>query len=187
MLLIVDDIQMGCGRTGPFFSFEEAGIVPDIVTVSKSISGYGLPMSLCLFKPELDVWEPGEHNGTFRGNNPAFVTAAAALETYWADGSAMEKQTQARGEQIEQALVAIADENGDAIVEYRGRGLVWGIEFRDKPRAGAIAKRAFELGLLIETSGPESEVVKLLPALTITAEELDEGLRTLARAVRETA
>ena len=86
MLLIVDDIQMGCGRTGAFFSFEEAGITPDIVTLSKSISGYGLPMSLCLFKPELDIWEPGEHNGTFRGNNPAFVTATAALDTYWADG-----------------------------------------------------------------------------------------------------
>ncbi len=102
MLLIVDDIQMGCGRTGAFFSFEESGIVPDIVTVSKSISGYGLPMSLCLFRPELDVWEPGEHNGTFRGNNPAFVTATAALEAYWTDGAAMEKQTRARGEQIEE-------------------------------------------------------------------------------------
>ncbi|MFC8586505.1 aspartate aminotransferase family protein, partial [Streptomyces sp. NPDC057217] len=77
MLLIVDDVQMGCGRTGDFFSFEEAGITPDIVTLSKSISGYGLPMALCLFRPELDLWEPGEHNGTFRGNNPAFVTATA--------------------------------------------------------------------------------------------------------------
>ncbi|MFF4351882.1 diaminobutyrate--2-oxoglutarate transaminase [Streptomyces sp. NPDC001530] len=187
MLLIVDDIQMGCGRTGAFFSFEEAGIVPDIVTVSKSISGYGLPMSLCLFKPELDIWEPGEHNGTFRGNNPAFVTAAAALEMYWADGSAMEKQTRARGEQIEQALIALTEENLADVKDYRGRGLVWGVEFKDKERAGRIAQRAFELGLLIETSGPESEVVKLLPALTITPDELDEGLRTLARAVRETA
>lgn len=186
MLLIVDDIQMGCGRTGAFFSFEEAGIVPDIVTVSKSISGYGLPMSLCLFKPELDIWEPGEHNGTFRGNNPAFVTAAAALEAYWADGSAMEKQTRARGEQIEQALISITEENLADVKEYRGRGLVWGLEFKDKARAGRVAQRAFELGLLIETSGPESEVVKLLPALTITPDELDEGLRTLERAVRET-
>ncbi|QDQ10830.1 diaminobutyrate--2-oxoglutarate transaminase [Streptomyces spectabilis] len=187
MLLIVDDIQMGCGRTGAFFSFEEAGISPDIVTVSKSISGYGLPMALTLFKPELDVWEPGEHNGTFRGNNPAFVTAAAALQTYWSDGPAMEKQTRARGEQIEQTLVALVDEHRADIVEYRGRGLVWGIEFRDKERAGRVARRAFDLGLLIETSGPQSEVVKLLPALTITADELDEGLRTLTRAVRETA
>jgi diaminobutyrate-2-oxoglutarate transaminase len=143
-------------------------------------------MSLCLFRPELDIWEPGEHNGTFRGNNPAFVTAAAALETYWADGSAMEKQTRARGEQVEQALISITEENLADIKEYRGRGLVWGIEFKDKARAGRVAHRAFELGLLIETSGPESEVVKLLPALTITPDELDEGLRTLARAVRET-
>ena len=186
MLLIVDDIQMGCGRTGAFFSFEEAGITPDIVTVSKSISGYGLPMSLCLFKPELDIWEPGEHNGTFRGNNPAFVTATAALEAYWADGSAMEKQTRARGEQVEQALAAITEENRADVKEYRGRGLVWGLEFHDKDRAGRVAKRAFELGLLIETSGPESEVVKLLPALTVTADEMDEGLSILARAVRET-
>ncbi|MBK3569120.1 diaminobutyrate--2-oxoglutarate transaminase [Streptomyces sp. MBT62] len=186
MLLIVDDIQMGCGRTGAFFSFEESGIVPDIVTVSKSISGYGLPMSLCLFKPELDIWEPGEHNGTFRGNNPAFVTATAALETYWADGSAMEKQTRTRGEQVEQGLISITEENLADIKEYRGRGLVWGIEFKDPERAGRICARAFELGLLVETSGPQGEVVKLLPALTITPEELDEGLSILARAVRET-
>lgn len=85
MLLIVDDVQAGCGRTGTFFSFEEAGIVPDIVCLSKSVSGYGLPMALTLFRPELDVWEPGEHNGTFRGHNPAFVTGAAALEKFWSD------------------------------------------------------------------------------------------------------
>ncbi|MDG9703656.1 diaminobutyrate--2-oxoglutarate transaminase [Streptomyces sp. DH37] len=186
MLLIVDDIQMGCGRTGAFFSFEEAGITPDIITVSKSISGYGLPMALTLFRPELDIWEPGEHNGTFRGNNPAFVTAAAALGTYWTDGQ-MEKQTLARGEQVESALRAIAAEHREEVADVRGRGLVWGLEFHDKSRAGSVASRAFELGLLIETSGPESEVVKLLPALTISPEELDEGLRILARAVRETA
>lgn len=185
MLLIVDDIQMGCGRTGAFFSFEEAGIVPDVVTVSKSISGYGLPLALTLFKPELDVWEAGEHNGTFRGNNPAFVTAAAALDTYWSDGQ-MEKQTLSRGEQVEAGLREIAEEHPSQVVEYRGRGLVWGLEMVDKPKASAIAARAFQLGLLVETSGPESEVVKLLPALTTTPEELDEGLRILARAVRET-
>ncbi|WP_407564133.1 diaminobutyrate--2-oxoglutarate transaminase [Streptomyces sp. 184] len=186
MLLIVDDIQMGCGRTGGFFSFEDAGITPDIVTLSKSLSGYGLPMSLTLFKPELDIWEPGEHNGTFRGNNPAFVTATAALDTYWADGQ-MEKQTLARGEQIEQALVAICAEHADADTTYRGRGMVWGLEFPDPARAARVCRRAFDLGLILETSGPQSEVVKLLPALTTTPDDLDEGLRTLARAVRETA
>lgn len=143
-------------------------------------------MSLCLFKPELDIWGPGEHNGTFRGNNPAFVTAAAALDAYWADGQ-MEKQTLARGEQIEQALLAICDEHARLGAQFRGRGLVWGMDFTDKSRAVAVCARAFELGLLVETSGPQSEVVKLLPPLTVTPEELDEGLRTLARAVRETA
>ncbi|MER7344235.1 diaminobutyrate--2-oxoglutarate transaminase [Streptomyces aurantiacus] len=187
MLLIVDDIQMGCGRTGAFFSFEEAGIVPDIVTVSKSISGYGLPMALTLFKPELDVWEPGEHNGTFRGNNPAFVTAAAALETYWTDGPAMEKQTRVRNEQMARSLGAMADERPGDVVTYRGRGLVWGLEFRDEGRASAVARRAFDIGLLIETSGTRDRVVKLLPALTITCDELEEGLRILGRAVRDTA
>ena len=185
MLLIVDDVQMGCGRTGPFFSFEEAGIVPDIITLSKSIGGYGLPLALTLFRPELDIWEPGEHNGTFRGNNPAFVTAAAALDTYWTDGQ-MEKQTLSRGEQTEMVLRSLAAEHAHAGTGVRGRGLVWGLTFADPARATAVCRRAFELGLLVETSGPESEVVKLLPPLTVTPEELDEGLRVLARAVRET-
>ena len=92
ILLIVDDIQMGCGRTGPFFSFEPAGIVPDIVCLSKSISGYGLPMALTLLKPEIDEWEPGEHNGTFRGHNPAFVTATAALREFWTDSDAQRRR-----------------------------------------------------------------------------------------------
>ncbi|MER5770029.1 diaminobutyrate--2-oxoglutarate transaminase [Streptomyces sp. NPDC001985] len=184
MLLIVDDVQMGCGRTGAFFSFEEAGIVPDIVTLSKSISGYGLPMALCLFTPALDIWEPGEHNGTFRGNNPAFVTATAALDAYWADGQ-MERHTRARGQLVESRLRAIAAEHPQAVAECRGRGLAWGLECADKPLAARVARRAFALGLLVETSGTLGEVVKLLPPLTASADELDEGLSILARAVRE--
>ncbi|MFJ4776601.1 diaminobutyrate--2-oxoglutarate transaminase [Streptomyces sp. NPDC088762] len=185
MLLIVDDVQMGCGRTGGFFSFEEAGITPDIVTLSKSISGYGLPMSLCLFKPELDIWEPGEHNGTFRGNNPAFVTATAALDTYWRDG-VLREQTLIQGGRIERALRDICSDDPGAGTSYRGRGMVWGLEFQDKERAAAISRRAFENGLLVETSGPEGEVVKLLPSLTISPAELEEGLEILTRSVRET-
>jgi diaminobutyrate-2-oxoglutarate transaminase len=99
----------------------------------------------------------------------------------------MEKQTRTRGELVEQWLISITEESLADVKEYRGRGLVWGLEFHDKDRAGRIARRAFELGLLVETSGPESEVVKLLPALTISPEELDEGMGLLARAVRETA
>ncbi|MBF6243594.1 MULTISPECIES: diaminobutyrate--2-oxoglutarate transaminase [Nocardia] len=180
ILLIVDDVQMGCGRTGPFFSFETAGITPDIVTLSKSIGGYGLPMALVLMKRELDQWAPGEHNGTFRGNNPAFVTARVALEEYWRDDR-LELSTLARGERVRAALAQVADAVGG--LSTRGRGLVHGLVFDDASEAGKVSRVAFEEGLLVETSGANDEVVKLLPPLTITDSELDHGLDILARAV----
>ncbi|MGW5514294.1 diaminobutyrate--2-oxoglutarate transaminase [Nocardia africana] len=180
ILLIVDDVQMGCGRTGPFFSFETAGITPDIVTLSKSIGGYGLPMALVLMKRELDQWAPGEHNGTFRGNNPAFVTARVALEEYWRDDR-LELDTLARGERVRAGLARVADAVGG--LSTRGRGLVHGLVFDDASEAGKVSRVAFEEGLLVETSGANDEVVKLLPPLTITDSELDHGLDILARAV----
>ncbi|CRK53706.1 Diaminobutyrate--2-oxoglutarate transaminase (fragment) [Rhodococcus sp. RD6.2] len=171
---------MGCGRTGPFFSFEVAGITPDIVTLSKSIGGYGLPMALTLFKPELDVWSPGEHNGTFRGNNPAFVTATAALEQYWTDDT-LSRSVLAKGEQVNTVLTELA-ECFDG-VRTRGRGLVRGLAFDQPDLAGRVCVAAFESGLLTETSGPSDEVVKLLPPLTISPDDLDLGLRILTGAV----
>ncbi|MBF6181888.1 diaminobutyrate--2-oxoglutarate transaminase [Nocardia otitidiscaviarum] len=180
ILLIVDDVQMGCGRTGPFFSFEVAGITPDIVTLSKSIGGYGLPMALVLMKRELDQWTPGEHNGTFRGNNAAFVTGAAALRHYWSDG-ALEAATLAKGERVRTGLTALAAHFDG--VSTRGRGLVHGLVFAEASEAAKVSQIAFEMGLLVETSGSEDEVVKLLPPLTITDEELDHGLDLLGRAL----
>lgn len=179
ILLIVDDVQMGCGRTGPFFSFEVAGITPDIVTLSKSIGGYGLPMALTLFKPELDLWAPGEHNGTFRGNNPAFVTATAALDHYWSD-DALHRSTLAKGERINQIFANLADTFEG--VSTRGRGMVQGLVFDDPGMAVKVCGLAFDEGLLAETAGPSDEVVKLLPPLTITDAELDHGLSILAEA-----
>lgn len=181
--LILDDIQMGCGRTGEFFSFEAAGIQPDIVCLSKSISGYGLPMALTLIRDELDVWEPGEHNGTFRGFNPAFVTAAAALRTYWRD-NALERRTIANGRRMAAALAGLVDEVGEA--EARGRGMVHGLAFRDPALGAAVASAAFDRGLLVETAGPADEVVKLLPPLTIEENDLEDGLAILTEAVRAT-
>jgi diaminobutyrate-2-oxoglutarate transaminase len=182
ILLIVDDVQMGCGRTGPFFSFETAGVVPDIVCVSKSISGYGLPMALTLFRPELDVWNPGEHNGTFRGNNPAFVTATATLHEFWRD-STLEKQTAHKGALVEERLRELAALHPDLGARVRGRGLVWGLAFADPTLAGRVSGEAFRRGLLVETSGSADEVVKLLPPLLATREELSEGLDILTAAV----
>jgi len=179
ILLIVDDVQMGCGRTGSFFSFEIAGITPDIVCLSKSIGGYGMPMALTLFKRELDVWEPAEHNGTFRGNNPAFVTARVALEQFWTD-DALQRSTMAKGAQIAAAFSALAAKYDG--VSTRGRGLAQGLVFADAQLAGKVCSLAFDNGLLAETAGPSDEVVKLLPALTISEDELDHGLNILAEA-----
>jgi diaminobutyrate-2-oxoglutarate transaminase len=180
ILLIVDDVQMGCGRTGPFFSFEEAGITPDIVCLSKSIGGYGNPMAVTLFRPDLDVWEPGEHNGTFRGYNPAFVTATAALRTYWTDDT-LEKSTLAKGERIGEVLTSLAERRTGVIA--RGRGLARGLAFEQGELARKVCTAAFERGLLVETAGPSGEVAKLMPPLTISDKELDEGLATFADAV----
>ncbi|MFC7326533.1 diaminobutyrate--2-oxoglutarate transaminase [Marinactinospora rubrisoli] len=186
ILLIVDDIQMGCGRTGPFFSFEHAGIEPDIVTLSKSISGYGLPLALTLFKRDLDVWEPGEHNGTFRGPNPSFVTGTAALNLFWRDDR-MEKETRVKGDIVEAALTDLAEELTGTGAHVRGRGLARGLGFTEPGVARAVCAEAFRRGLLMETSGPEDEVVKLLPPLTTTEEELRRGLDILAESARAVA
>lgn len=183
ILLIVDDVQMGCGRTGPFFSFEAAGIVPDIVTLSKSVSGYGLPMALTLFRRDLDVWAPGEHNGTFRGHNPAFITATAALETYWSSAE-FTSETTRKGELIRSRLEEMATRYDG--VSARGRGMAQGLKFEDEARAGEVCRAAFDRGALMETSGPSDEVVKLLPPLTTSHGDLENGLDILAESIAVT-
>ncbi|MFE1380314.1 diaminobutyrate--2-oxoglutarate transaminase [Streptomyces sp. NPDC058740] len=182
ILLIVDDIQAGCGRTGAFFSFEDAGVVPDLICLSKSIGGYGLPLTLLLVRPELDVWRPGSHSGTFRGVNPAFVTGAEALRHYWSD-DVLEKSTRAKGEWVANALRGIAHAHPGAGLSTRGRGLIQGLVV-GPGRADAVSDEATARGLLVETAGPHDEVVKLLPPLTVTDAELAEGLGILEESVR---
>ncbi len=181
VLLIVDDIQVGCGRTGGFFSFEAAGIDPDIITLSKSLSGYGLPLAMVLFKPEHDQWAPGEHNGTFRGHCPAFVTATAALD-FWTNDW-LEKSVLAKGKLVAERLRKMARTHG-ANAQVRGRGLIWGIAFEDAGLAGKISAACFEQGLIIETAGVNDEVLKLLPSLTISEEELVKGLNVIEESLK---
>jgi len=183
IVLIVDDVQMGCGRTGPFFSFEAAGIKPDIVCLSKSISGYGLPLALTLIRPDLDIWKPGEHNGTFRGFNPAFVTGTAALRVYWQDEE-LEHATLAKGQRIAAALAALAGSVPGTRMLSRGRGLAHGLAFEDGELSRKVSFAAFERGLLVETAGSTDEVIKLLPPLTISDTEVEQGLALLADAVQ---
>lgn len=179
ILLIIDDIQMGCGRTGGYFSFERAGITPDIVCLSKSLSGYGLPLAITLFRPELDVWEPGEHNGTFRGHNPAFVTATASFDLW--EGNDLAIPTASKAEMIATCLLGIAAQYDG--IDTRGIGLAQGLVFDDPSTTKRLVRACFDRALLLETSGPDGEVAKLMPALTITDDELGEGLDRFTDAV----
>lgn len=180
ILMIVDDIQVGNGRTGAFFSFEDSGIVPDMVTLSKSLGAFGLPMSALLIKPEFDQWSPGEHNGTFRGHNLAFVAATEALLAYWKD-DAFEKDIAEKGTAMARGLASIARRFDGLSV--RGRGMIRGLVFDDPDKAARTTALAFERGLIIETSGARGEVVKLLPSLTIDRRLLEEGIDILETCV----
>jgi diaminobutyrate-2-oxoglutarate transaminase len=182
ILLIVDDIQAGCGRSGQFFSFESSGIKPDMVTLSKSLSGFGLPMAVVLLSPALDQWQPGEHNGTFRGNNHAFVTAAAALEKYWCDDH-FASQVQRKADLMHKSLKSIADRFGNIQLRPRGRGFMQGLVCPSGEIATKISRAAFARKLIIETSGNRGQVVKCLCPLTISEEHLREGLARLAESV----
>ncbi|PKR77335.1 diaminobutyrate--2-oxoglutarate transaminase [Halalkalibacillus sediminis] len=184
ILLIIDDVQAGIGRTGSFFSFEEAGIQPDIVCLSKSLSGYGLPFAITLFRPELDIWSPGEHNGTFRGNNHAFVTATAALD-YWKD-EAFEEGIKERSEMTHEYLEYLVQEYPELKGKVKGRGLMVGISCEEPELASKVAEEAFNRGLIMETAGPNDEVFKLFPAINIEKEALKQGLEIIEESIKAT-
>lgn len=171
ILLIVDDIQVGCARTGTFFSFERADIIPDMVILSKSIGGYGFPFALTLFKPDLDIWTPGEHNGTFRGNQLAMIAGKAGLE--YMLNQHMEQEVCRKEALVKEYMEQyIKPQN----LPFRGIGLIWGIDIKNGATALAVTKTCFEKGLIIERAGRDNSVVKLMPALTIPDAQLIQGL-----------
>jgi diaminobutyrate-2-oxoglutarate transaminase len=180
ILLIVDDIQMGNGRTGTFFSFERANIRPDMVILSKAIGG-GMPMALLLLNPELDQWQTGEHTGTFRGNNLAFVAATQALR-YWNNNN-LANNIKHKSNIMETELKKIAGKYKEVIADVRGIGMVWGMESHIPEFSSQVSLRAFEKGLMIEISGSQANVIKFLPALTIEETTLREGLRILDESI----
>ena len=149
---------------------------------AESLSGMGLPFALTLMKPHLDVWEPGEHNGTFRGFAPAFVTATAALETFWRD-DAFTAGVDRDAAWLDAELADIAASHAELGVATRGRGLARGMVFEDPAHAGQVCKEAFANGLLMETSGAEDEVVKFLPPLTTSRADFEEGVAIVREAV----
>ncbi|MDL2327671.1 diaminobutyrate--2-oxoglutarate transaminase [Ruminococcaceae bacterium OttesenSCG-928-A11] len=187
ILMIIDDIQAGCGRSGQFFSFEQAGIKPDIVTLSKSLSGSGLPMSIVLNRPEVDeTWKKAQHTGTFRGNGLAFSTATAVIDKFWGDSektAQFENEIKEKGEIVRNKLGQIALEHSDLGLTIKGRGMMNGLEFSDPADAEQVAKECFANNLVIERAGPNDEVLKVMPPLTIEHEVLDEGMQIIANSV----
>lgn len=173
ILMIIDDVQAGVGRTGTFFSFEESGIVPDIVCLSKSIAGYGLPLALTLFKPELDIWTPGEHNGTFRGNNHAFITATEAL-SFW-ETADFEIEIMEKSKKITAFLNRMVKKYPDMQGTVKGKGFMQGIECQLDGFAEKVTKAAFDRGLIMETAGVDDQVFKLFPPLIIDEKGLEKG------------
>ena len=184
MLMIIDDIQAGCGRMGTFFSFEDVGLQPDIITLSKSISGNGLPMALTLFKPEIDSWEPGEHNGTFRGNNLAFITAKIAIDHFWSD-DVFTSTVKCKSELVLKRLSEILVKVDNPGFKVRGRGMMCGIDCVTGLRAMKVTRKCFEKGLIIETCGPDNQIAKILCPLTISNENLTLGLDVIEQSILE--
>ena len=181
-LLIVDDIQAGCGRTGQYFSFEDLDIDPDIITLAKGIGGMGTPMAMNLVKPKFDqYWQPGEHTGTFRGQNLSFVAGREALR-YFEDDVLM-TETRVKGERMREKLQEIADDYADKGFEVRGKGMMQALDIKDGALSKAIAKDCFEHGMLFGPCGIGGEVMKMIPPLTIPEADLEEGLKILQEAV----
>ena len=174
ILMIVDDVQVGNGRSGDFFSFERAGIVPDMVTLSKAIGG-GYPLSLLLFKSELDIWKRGEHTGTFRGNNLSFIAGKVIIENHWKNDE-FSKSIKKKSKIIKEFLKEFK--------KVRGYGMIWGIEL-DNRKAIEVRNRCFKKGLILELVGSNDNVVKLLPPLTIDENTLIEGLEILKETINE--
>ena len=181
-LLIVDDCQAGCGRTGTFFSFEGTGVVPDLIVLAKSLSGMGLPMSAVLIRPELDQWQPGEHNGTFRGNAHAFVTAEVAVRKFWSNGH-LARDIGRRSTLVEAHLSEMAGMHPG--LRRKGRGLMQGLDVIDEELSSAVRRRCIERGLLIEASGARDEIIKVMAPLTTPDDLLERGLGIVREALAE--
>ena len=182
ILMVCDDIQVGIGRTGTFFSFERAGIQPDMVVLSKSISGFGMPMALLLIRPDLDIFRPAEHNGTFRGNQLSFIGGTAGINYFVEHHLDEEVQRKAVIVEkfIQEEILPI-----DSRLSYRGMGLMWGIDFGavDPALALEAVHEAFDRHLVCEVAGRKDGVLKLMPPLTIPDDVLKEGLAIVKEAV----
>ncbi|TVR14019.1 MAG: aspartate aminotransferase family protein [Planctomycetota bacterium] len=180
-LFILDDIQAGCGRTGSYFSFDDMGLDPDIINLAKGLGGFGTPIAMNLNKPEHDQhWQPGEHTGTFRGQDISFIAGAEAMR-YFTDDTLM-SDVRRKGADMRQQLESIAVQHGKGL-SVRGRGMMQALDVVDGAVAKSIARTCFDHGLLIGPCGTGGRVLKLIPPLIISDEDLKKGLDIFTAAV----
>ena len=163
-VLIIDDIQVGCGRTGNYFSFDDLGVMPDIVCMAKGVGGIGTPMAMNLVHPELDKhWSPGEHTGTFRGQNLSFVAGKVALD-YFRNDDFM-KEVKDKSVLVDQYLQPLL--HADKSLQLRGKGMIFGLDMGSGERSAAVVQECFKKGLIIAACGTGGKVLKIIPPLTI--------------------
>lgn len=174
--LIVDEVQTGCGRTGTWFAFEQYHIEPDVIVASKALSGIGLPVAMILYDQRLDVWAPGAHTGTFRGNQLSFAAGVESIKIIKRDD--VLGNVKKRGEQISARLACLRDIPW--VRDVRGRGLMWGVELAHvrngqapTPLASCVQALALRKGLIVELGGRDDNVVRLMPPLNVTSEVVD--------------
>ncbi len=180
--LIIDDIQVGMGRTGSFFSFDDMDLDPDIICLAKGIGGIGTPMAMNLVKPEHDKhWSPGEHTGTFRGQSLSFVAGAEAL-AYFEDDKLMNDVKQ-KSQIMQKALTPLVDKHDH--IQLRGKGMIMGLDVGNGDTSKAIVNTCFKNGLLIAACGTGGRVIKLIPPLTIPESDLEQGLNILTKAIND--
>jgi diaminobutyrate-2-oxoglutarate transaminase len=185
VLCVIDEIQTGCGRTGPFFSFQTSGLAPDIVCTSKSLSGIGLPLAAIVLREEIDCLSPGQHSGTFRGPNLSFVAGARALEIWYRDR--VQQETDRKSVFLQKILYGLADQFSEKIKQVRGRGMIWGIEMCSQVLAETVTHEAFRNGLIVERCGPEKCTIKILPPLNIEDETLHAGLDIISQSIKKSS
>jgi diaminobutyrate-2-oxoglutarate transaminase len=181
-LLIIDEIQVGCGRTGSYFSFDGMGLDPDIICLAKGIGGFGTPLAMNLIKPEHDqYWSPGEHTGTFRGQGFSFVSGKIALDYF--DNDELMVDVAAKGKLMAKCLQELADKYAEHGFKVRGKGMMQALDVVDGVAAKAMSTACFDSGLLVGPCGSGGRVLKLIPPLTIPQSDLEEGLSLLKSAV----
>jgi diaminobutyrate-2-oxoglutarate transaminase len=191
--LVADEVQTGAGRTGTFWGVDRSGVVPDVIVASKAIGG-SLPLAVIVYDEDLDVWPPGAHTGTFRGNQLAMAAGAATLREIRAAGLAA--HADAVGTRLTAQLRDLRREH-PSFGDVRGRGLMIGVEVVEpagepdalgaRPPAPALARavraECLDRGLIVELGGRQGAVLRLLPPLVITEEQAAAVLERLADAV----